>query len=464
MLEKQPYLGGRVGAWPDRLRDGSDVTMSRGFHAFFKQYYNLRHLLARTDPALERLTPVGDYPLIDGQGRADSFRGLPRRPPWNALGFAWRSPTFALGDMLRLNPRAAMPLATVQVSQVYERLDDLAADELLDAINFPAAARHLAFEVFSRSFFARPGDLSAAELAVMFHIYFLGSSEGLLFDVPTDTFAASLWDPLDSYLTDLGVKLRTGTSVDGIEPGGDLRYRVHTGDGPLDADAIVLATDSAGLREIASASPDLGDPAWRDQLARMRSAPPFVVHRLWLDRPLALHRAPFLGTSGWGPLDNISILDRYESEALHWALEHRGSVVELHAYAAPIDDQPDQAAVSDELVQQLYKIYPEAAAAQVVDSRTLLRQDCPLFAPGGFADRPTVTTPDDGIVLAGDGIRIDLPVALMERAATTGLHAANVLLARFGLQGHDLFTVPNHGRFQPLQRLARRSGSRADRS
>ena len=30
------------------------VTMSRGFHAFFRQYYNLRALLRRVDPALER--------------------------------------------------------------------------------------------------------------------------------------------------------------------------------------------------------------------------------------------------------------------------------------------------------------------------------------------------------------------------------------------------------------------------
>ena len=37
-----------------------------------------------------------------------------------------------------------------------------------------------------------------------------------------------------------------------------------------------------------------------------------------------------------------------------------------------------------------------------------------------FARRPTVDTGVPGLMLAGDGIRIDLPVALMERAATTG--------------------------------------------
>ena len=57
-------------------------------------------------------------------------------------------------------------------------------------------------------------------------------------------------------------------------------------------------------------------------------------------------------------------------------------------------------------------------------------------------------------MLAGDGIRIDLPVALMERAATTGWAAANQLLDDFGWPGHALHTVPTQGRSAPLRRLA----------
>jgi isorenieratene synthase len=56
-------------------------------------------------------------------------------------------------------------------------------------------------------------------------------------------------------------------------------------------------------------------------------------------------------------------------------------------------------------------------------------------------------------VLAGDGIRCDFPVALMERAATTGFQAANQLLTGWGAAGHDLWTVPMAGR-RPLGRLA----------
>lgn len=37
----------------------------------------------------------------------------------------------------------------------------------------------------------------------------------------------------------------------------------------------------------------------------------------------------------------------------------------------------------------------------------------------------------------GDLVRTDLPVALTERAATSGMLAANVLLGQWQLQGHE---------------------------
>ena len=70
----------------------------------------------------------------------------------------------------------------------------------------------------------------------------------------------------------------------------------------------------------------------------------------------------------------------------------------------------------------------------------------PAFPVGGYRDRPTVRTPDPAVTLAGDMVRTDLPVALMERAATTGFLAANALLARWGVRGQTLWTVPRAGR------------------
>ncbi|HTY32993.1 FAD-dependent oxidoreductase [Mycobacterium sp.] len=454
VVEREGHLGGRVGGWTEHA-DGAELAMNRGFHAFFRQYYNLRALLRRIDPQLRMLAPVEDYPLIDGAGRRDSFRGLPRTPPWNALAFALRSPTFSLGDLARINARAAAPLAAVSVPDIYRRLDHIDAETFLKSINFPESARHLAFEVFSRSFFAEPSQLSAAELATMFHIYFLGSSEGLVFDVATANFDVGLWNPLGDYLSDRGVRVHLGTGVSRVSPDHVKPLRVHADSGErFDADAVVLALDVGGLQRVVGASPGLGDDSWRARIRRLRTAPPFVVQRLWLDRPVDRDRPAFLGTAGHEPVDNISVLERYEREAAGWARRHRGSVVELHSYAAGAES-PGEAAIG-----RLHELYPETAAARVLYERELRRSDCPLFAPGTYAQRPAVATPQPGLVLAGDGIRVDLPVALMERAATTGWSAANRLLASWGLAGHQLCTVPTRGRSALLRSLTERRGRR----
>ncbi|MEV6562061.1 FAD-dependent oxidoreductase [Nocardia sp. NPDC051756] len=465
VVERERYLGGRVGGWTERLADGTAVGMNRGFHAFFAQYYNLRKLLGRSDPQLGQLRRLTDYPLVDAHGRRDTFRGLPRTPPWNALAFALRSPTFRVRDLVRMDARAASPLAAVSVPDIYTQLDHLDAQTFLRRINFPEAARHLAFEVFSRSFFIEPARMSAAELAAMFHIYFLGSSEGLIFDVAQDNFDVGLWQPLADYLTAPRtrgrpgtVRFHTGVAVERIDAEA-AGYRLTDDTGAsLTADAVVLAADPAGLRRIVAVSPTLGDAEWRSRIAGSANAPAFAVLRLWLDRPVNADRPGFLGTGNLDPLDNISVVDRYERQAADWAAETGGSVVELHAYAvAETTPGPGQRAeLRRRLLARLHTLYPETAHAGIVGERTLWRQDCPRFAPGDFAARPTVVTPDPRLVLAGDGIRVDLPVALMERAATTGWLAANALLRQWNAAGHTLHTVPAQGRSALLRALATR--------
>ena len=88
LIEAESSLGGRVRSWPvDVPTPGADAsgapddraTMSRGFHAFFRQYYNLRALLRRVDPSLECLRPVADYPLRHADGTQDSFTQIATR-------------------------------------------------------------------------------------------------------------------------------------------------------------------------------------------------------------------------------------------------------------------------------------------------------------------------------------------------------------------------------------------------
>ena len=466
LVEPEAQLGGRVRAWPVGGLDGEGAdgeggrSMSRGFHAFFRQYYNLRSLLRRADPGLDRLVPIRDYPLVMADGPEDSFTGIPRTPPLNLAAFVAKSPSFTLRDLTRVDAGAAMELLDVSFPATFSHYDGESAAHFLDRLRFPPLARHLALEVFARSFFADPDDFAAGELVAMFHAYFLGSSEGLLFDVPDGDYETTLWGPLRRHLEGRGVDVRTGASVTGLDLSGEGLVPVTLASGDeVRAASVVLAADPTTARGLLLDA-GVDHPAWVERVAAQRLAPPFAVWRLWLDRPATAGRPPFLGTSGYGPVDNVSLLEQFEDGARVWSVEHGGSVVELHAYALPHEDGVvDEPALRTRMWAELSRLYPELADAEPRHEEWLVRRDCPLAAPTPWADRLTVSTPDQRLVLAGDGVRCDLPVALMERAATTGFLAANRLLADAGVRGHDLWSVPMQARNRvsaPLHRLLRR--------
>ena len=451
LLEAQATLGGRVRAWPVTLPGGDRVTMSRGFHAFFRQYYNLRALLRRADPALDRLVAIDDYPLRLADGPTDSFTHLPLTPPWNLIGFVAKSPSFTLAGLAKVNVKAALGLVSVEFPRTFGDLDGVSAAEVLDRLNFPASARHLALEVFARSFFADPREFSGGELLGMFHTYFVGSSEGLLFDVPNDDYDTALWAPLGRRLERLGAEVATGVRVEGLTRT-DAGVRVATSAGDVEADAVVLAVDVAGLRRLVADAPWLGTPDWRERIADLRNAPPFGVARRWLGAPAGGASwgqsggqsgvAPFLGTSGYGPLDNLSRLDAFEAGAAAWASRTGGTVIEAHGYALA-----DTTNARERLWAEASRIHPELADAPVLGEQWLVADDCPLVDTSPWRRRPEVATPDRRVVLAGDLVRCDFPVALMERAATTGWQAANALLSGWGRRGFDLWSPPMRGRF-----------------
>jgi isorenieratene synthase len=227
-------------------------------------------------------------------------------------------------------------------------------------------------------------------------------------------------------------------------------WQVHTASGPLVADALVLALDAPGLRQVREASGPLA-PAIRSPLERVRATRPFAVWRLWLDRPVDAARAPFAGTAGYDILDNVSVYSAFHDDSADWARRHGGAVLELHAYGLLSDDEAD---IRRRLTDALHAVYPETASARVLGEQFLLRADCPAFPPGSAADRPGVATAEPTLVLAGDHVRLPFACALMERATASGVLAANTLLATRQVDPAPLWTGPQRGLLAPAVRAA----------
>jgi isorenieratene synthase len=442
LVERETSLGGRAGAFAHRLASGESVQMERGFHAFFRQYYNLRALLRRISADLSVLQPLADYPVLAPGGGRQSFAGLPTSAPWNIVAMARRSSALTLRALRHVNVREALRMLAFHPEHTYARHDHRNAKDYLDGLAFPPEARRMLFDVFAHSFFNPEGTMSAAEMVMMFHFYFVGNPEGLIFDVVRQPMSTALWTPLQRHLEQHGATVRTGVRATAVDRSGD-GWQIGLDDGSrVAATDLILALDVPGLHALVNGS-QLDSSTVGASVRALSVTQPFAVWRLWLSQPTDPGRQPFVGTAGYPLLDNISLYHLFEDESRDWAVRHAGSVVELHAYAVP--DGLTDADLRAAMLAGLHDLYPELRSAATLDEVYLVRQDCPAFAPGSHAGRPTVTTDVPHLYLAGDFVRLPNPSALMERAATAGFVAANRVLRAAGLSEEPLRSIQTTG-------------------
>jgi len=455
VLEARPTLGGRLGTRTVTLTDGSRQPVDHGFHAFFRQYHNLRAMLRRVDPALGLLRPVPGYPVLHRDWPAEDFGRLPAAPPWNLLALLLRSPSVRLRDLLRMDGRAALPLLTYHPERTYAELDGVTAAGLLDALRLPDRARAMLFEVFSHSFFNHEAEFSAAELVANFHFYFLGNPEGLAFDAPAADYESAIWRPLAGHLRRHGARVRCGQPVASVAPvAGGWRVETTSGD-RFRSRYLVLAVDPPSLGTLLRASPELAAaaPGLARRVARSGTGPPYAVARYWLGGDVAARRPVFGGVSRQPTLDSVTLYHRLEAAARSWSARTGGAVVELHAYACPEGVPAPE--LAGRMRAELAGLWPEVAGLPIRDLQARVERRAPAFRPGDHADRPGVATDADGLWLAGDGIGTDVPSALLERAAVTGIQAANHILRRVGLGAEPVRAIRRYGLLARRRRAPR---------
>ncbi|UAB92878.1 FAD-dependent oxidoreductase [Dactylosporangium vinaceum] len=439
LLERQAQLGGRLNSWPRQIADGTTHLVDHGFHGFFRQYYNWRNILRRIDNRLSFLRPVGRYPIVSRRWPEENFTGLPGTPPINLLALLLRSPSLRLRDLRSMDRNAALPLLSYSRKETYREYDTMPASELLDSLGLPDRARAMLFDVFAHSFFNHERDMSAAEMLMQFHFYFLRNPEGLDMDAPDHDYETAIWSPLAAQLRALGAEIRTGAAVDRIAPGWTVTL---TGGEQLRADHVVLAADPASARRIAAASDGLAAPL-AEQLAAIRTTAPYAVSRIWTDRDVAANRSVFTGVSREATLDSVTLYHRLTRPGGQWARRSGGAILELHAYAADADVPAD--VLGRRMLDELGALWPEARDLTVLDIDERVSHDAPAFDVGSDATRPGPVTPMPGLYLAGDWVRMPLPTALMERAATSAALAANAVFATYGVAPVPVYSIPPAG-------------------
>jgi isorenieratene synthase len=446
IYEAAGRLGGRLGAHPHTLPDGTRQEVDHGFHGFFRQYYNWRRILRRIGPEATLLHPLGSYPVVSAHWPAEEFDRLPPAPPLSLLALTVRSPSLRLRELARADLVLGLNLLRYDPVETYTRLDQLSAEQFLAGLRLSDRARAMLFNVFAHSFFNDAGRMSAAELVAMFHFFFLGNPEGLGMDAPHTDYQTAIWAPLGRYLEQRSARIETGTPVASLDHGPAGQWQVSTEAGQLlTADEVVLATDAGTAARILGASPGVtsGDPRLAKVAAEPRTGPPYAVARYWLDGDVDAARAQFTSVADPGLLDSVTLYHRFEAGARRWHERTGGSVVELHAYACP--SGVGAAGLGAEMLTELRALWPEVARLKPVDWSGQVGADAAGFPIGARGTTPGVGTDVPGLTLAGDWVAAPFPSALMERAAATGVLAANRILAVRGYVTEPVWSVPPRG-------------------
>ncbi len=434
VFEAKSYLGGKIGSWPVELKPGMTEWVSHGYHAFFRHYYNLNRFLLALG-VRQKFRAISDYRILLPGGGEISFGELENTPVLNLLSMA-KQGLYRLGEVMRPPTRDLMGVfLEYDPVTTFAQLDGMSFAEFDRRAQLPPRLK-MAFNTFSRAFFSDEERLSMAELVKGFHSYYLGHDGGLVYDHPTEDYEASLLKPIRAHLAEHSVALRLATPVsqlarvpEGFTVNGD-RF-----------DKVVLAADVVGVRAVLTGAQGLDglDP----RLLALQPGQRYAVLRLWLDRAARASLPVFVITDRYRLLDAITFYDRTEAESAAWVRANGGSVVELHCYAVP-DALPD-AEVRGLLLEELKQFLPELDGAGVRHEHFQLRRDFNASHLGMNAQRPGTDTGVDGLYCAGDWVKLPFPAMLLEAAFSSGLVAANRILAADGLREEPVESVPLRG-------------------
>lgn len=436
LYERNAYLGGKIGAWKVPIGDG-EQTVDHGFHAFFRQYYNLNRFLERLDIST-RFRAIEDYLILDSEGRPWSFGDVVTTPMLNIIDLGRRG-FFRWRDVIAKRTRKRLDsFLRFDMERTYAGFDDITFQRLCDDAALPVELR-VSFRTFARAFFSDGTDLSAADVIRAFHFYYLSHDHGLMYDYPLGDYETTVVAPMRAHLESMAVRIVLDADVTRIDRGGQRRYRVCD----EEYDWVVVAASIPGMQQIIAGSPWIAEasPELATQLEGLRTSHGYAVWRLWTDKDVRPELPTFTNVERRAILDSVTTYHRITNEARTWADEHQGAVLELHSYAI----SPDVVDVRAAFLEDLEYYFPELAGMTILHEVLQVRDDFPAFAPGQRALRPSPELPIEGLLMAGDWVKLPYPMTHMEAAFTSGLACANVVFDTLGLQEEPIFSVAPRG-------------------
>lgn len=436
LYEKEHFLGGKVGSWEFESQ-GEKLRAEHGFHAFFRQYYNLRDYLKRID-AFQHLIPIDDYIILLQNGDQMGFKELDETPGLNVWDLRKEG---VMNWTTFINPKSMPFIQLLKYSEdkTFRKYDKLSFEQFAKKTSMPKKMR-LVFNTFARAFFSEPDKMSMGELIKGFHFYFLSNNHGLLYDVLNDDFQYTFIDPAAKFMVDHGVKIKTSTSVNQIE-------KTEKGFVVNDEtfDYCVLCTDVQHIRPLIQNSKGFENfKSFTASIDQLQASDRYSVYRIWTDKFEKQDYPFFVFTDRFECLDSVTLYHKMEKESAEWSQKNNGGIFELHSYALPETLKTDPE-IKEKMLEEFYHYFPELKDLKIKHSYFQHRNDFPAFHTGLREKRPEIRTEVPGLFLAGDWVKMSNPTMLMEAAYTSGSIAANHIFQEEGIQEHQLWCVPPKG-------------------
>lgn len=247
-------------------------------------------------------------------------------------------------------------------------------------------------------------------------------------------------EPLIRQIETQGGKVLRGVEAQQLERTAD-GWRITVDDRSkgglrsLRAAQVILAVNAPGAGRLLLNSADTQAEAEKLRFPKtVRNA----TVRLWYD---AVPRAGNPGGMFTGDFlpDNYFWLHRLYDDFRQWSAETGGSAVELHLYAGDsVLEQPDNVLLIH-CVDEMQRAFPELKGHFI---QGVVRRNSRVHTAFRVptADSLYLETPWPGITACGDWIGYPSPALWMERACTTGIAAANRVLAARGQEGYPVLS------------------------
>ena len=416
VVEKRPFLGGRVYSYLDR-RSGREVD--NGQHVFLQcchQYIGFLKKLGVYDKTyLQRRLRLRVIDKLTGTSVLASA-SLPA--PFHLLPSLLRYRPLSLGEKL---------LALYALARI--RAVDRASHPELDSITFHDWLRRLGqsehvirnfWDLIIQPTLNADSSRASADLALMiFQEGFLNDRQGANIGYARVGLSTLMAEAAAAYIRGKGGQILVGKGAQALLVDGQVTG-VGLDDGTtLAADYVVCALPPAGLWALLPTV--LRDDPFFAPAARIRTSPIVNVH-LWYDRPVTgIDFAAFLNS----PLQWLF------NKSQLWGLPPEdGQYLDISLSGAhDLVDVPGREIIHI-MTREVQAFFPLARTAAVKQALVVKQRDA-TFAPLPGIDRLRLPqgTPIANLFLAGDWTRTGWP-ATMESAVRSGVMAAQELLHR----------------------------------